>query len=124
MLATLPSTCPEIETCPGVVYIAVRQGLRDDHTRTIDTEVELLPASFSLIAVLGGCPFAFANDRESRAIDDEMDGLVSTGTTKPDIEVLASSRKRRVVGGFEIDIHQVQKRPQESFDLPQWEIED
>jgi len=56
-------------------------------------------------------PFAFTDDRESSAIDDEVDGLVGRGTPELDIEMLATPRERGVVRGFEIDTHQVQERP-------------
>jgi hypothetical protein len=82
----------EIETCVGIGGIAARQDLRNDHTRTINAEMELLPSTFPLLPVLGGRPFAFANDRESCAIDNEMDGLVGRGAAKPDIEILAAAR--------------------------------
>jgi hypothetical protein len=48
----------EVEPGPGVVNIAVRQNLRDDHTTTIDPEMELLPAAFSLSSIVSRSPTA------------------------------------------------------------------
>ena len=72
----------QIETGLRVVGIPVGQHLRDDHTRSIDAEVQLLPPAFSLSSMLRGSPLAFADDREPRAIDDEVDVLVRGGKAR------------------------------------------
>jgi len=58
-------------------------------------------------------PEAFTSDpdRQTRAVDDEMDGLVGRTQVELDIEVLTTPRERGVVGRFEVDVHQGQDRP-------------
>jgi hypothetical protein len=67
--------------------------------------MELSPTPFALSSMLRGRPLPFANDRESRAVDDEMDGLVGRDEMEIDIEVLTTPREGGVVGSFEIDTH-------------------
>ena len=55
-------------------------------------------------------PFAFAHNRQSRAVDDEMDGSSRWDAAEFNRERLTSSGERGVVGGFEIDTHQRQDR--------------
>jgi hypothetical protein len=38
--------------------------------------MKLLPGAFAAPSVLDCGPFPFAHNRQSRAVDDEMDGLV------------------------------------------------
>ena len=57
-----------IETCAGIVHVAVRQNPSNDPTRPIDTQRQLLPATFALLPMLDGRPLALTHDRESRAI--------------------------------------------------------
>jgi hypothetical protein len=73
--------------------------------------MELSPTPFALSSMLRGRPLPFANDRESRAVDDEMDGLVGRDEMQGNIEALATPREGGVVGSFEIDPRQRQDRP-------------
>ena len=45
-----------------VVGIPVGQSPDDDHTRSIDAEMKLLPATFAVYSMLGCRPLAFADD--------------------------------------------------------------
>ena len=80
-----------------LIRLPLRKGLGATDARSIDAEVELLPAAFALAPMLCCRPFAFANDRESSAVDDEMDGFARGDSTEPDVEVLAATRERRVI---------------------------
>ena len=70
-----------------------------------------------------GRPLAFADDRQTRAVDDEMDGLVGRNQVERDIEVLTTPRKRGVVRRLEVEIHQGHYRPQEALRLAKWQLE-
>ncbi len=59
---------------PRVIDVAVSQDARDDRARFIDTEMELLPATLAASSVLRGGPVTFADDRESCAVNDEVNG--------------------------------------------------
>ena len=69
-------------------------------------------------------PFAFAHNRQSRAVDDEMDGSSRWDAAEFNRERLTASGERGVVGGCEIDTYQRQDRPQEAFRLAQGQPED
>ena len=86
--------------------------------------MEFLPATRATSTVLHGRPLALTHDRQTRAVDDEMDGLGGRGAVERDAEVLTTPRERGVVGRLEIDPHQGQDRPQEAFRLAQRQPED
>ena len=65
--------------------------------------MQLLPASVAASTVFHRSPFAFAHNRQSRAVDDEMDGSSRWDAAEFNRERLTSSGERGVVGGFEID---------------------
>ena len=50
------------------------QRVSDDHARSINSKMQRLPASVAASTVVHRSPFAFAHNRPSRAVDDEMDG--------------------------------------------------
>lgn len=107
-----------------LVGIPIGEDLANDRTRSIDTEVELFSAAFALPAMLRGRPFSFANDREPGAVNDEMDGLVGGDVMELDLEALAASRERRVVGCGEVDAHHPEERVQEALCLAERQAED
>ena len=82
---------------------------------SINSKMQLLPASVAASTVFHRSPFAFAHNRQSRAVDDEMDGSSRWDAAEFNRERLTSSGERGVVGGCEIDTHQRQDRPQEAF---------
>ena len=55
-----------------VIGCRLRDRLGNDHAGAVDTEVQLLPAALAAVPVFYGGPLAFADDRQSCAIDDEM----------------------------------------------------
>ena len=61
-------------------------------------------------AVFRGGPFAFADYRESRAVDDEVHGFAPWDSTKGELEVLAAPRERRMIGRGQIEAHQPEER--------------
>ena len=52
--------------------VALGEGVRDDHAGRIDTQMQLLPASRATASMFRSRPFPFADNRQARAIDDEM----------------------------------------------------
>ena len=62
----------EINTHPRVVGTCVNQSRSNGHSRSINTEMKLLSATPAATFILGGSPFAFANERQPRAADDEI----------------------------------------------------
>ena len=55
-----------------VVDTCLRQGPGDDHARSVDSEMQLLPASPPTSSMFHSSPFTLAHDREARAVDEEM----------------------------------------------------
>ena len=86
--------------------------------------MQLLPASVAASTVFHRSPFAFAHNRQSRAVNDEMDGSSRWDAAAFNCERLTSSGERGVVGGCEIDTHQRQDRPPEAFRLAHGHPED
>ena len=86
--------------------------------------MELLPATRAASAVFRGGPFAFADYRESRAVDDEVHGFAPWDSTKGELEVLAAPRERRLIGRGKIEAHQPEERRQEPLGLAEGQGED
>ena len=59
--------------------------------------MQRLPASVAASTVLHRSPFAFAHNRQSRAVDDEMDGSARWDAAECNRERLTSSGERGVV---------------------------
>ena len=81
-----------------VVDARLRQGPGDDHTRPVDTEMPLLPASPPPSCMFRRGPFTLAHDREARAVDHEMQAGTCGGATKREVEMLATPGERGVIG--------------------------
>ena len=86
--------------------------------------MELLPATRAASSVFRGGPLAFADKRQTRAVDDEMDGFVGRNAVKLDRQVLAPPRERGVIWSVEIDTHHGQHRAQEALHLAERQPED
>ena len=65
--------------------------------------MQRLPASVAASTVFHRSPFAFAHNRQSRAVDDEMDGSSRWDAAEFNRERLTASGERGVVGGCEND---------------------
>ncbi len=72
--------------------------------------MKLLPSALAAAFMLDCRPLAYTDDGQSSAIDDEMDRSSGSVAIELNIETLAPTREGRVVGGFEIDVLQVQDR--------------
>ena len=109
----------EVDANGRGIHRRLGQRVSDDHARSINSKMQRLPASVAASTVFHRSPFAFAHNRQSRAVDDEMDGSSRWDAAEFNRERLTSSGERGVVGGCEIDTHQRQDRPQEAFRLAQ-----
>ena len=88
------------------------QRVRDDHARSINRKRPLLPASGAASTVVHRRPCAFAHHRQSRAVDEEMEGAARWEAAACNRERLTASGERGVVGGVKIDTQHRQDRPQ------------
>ena len=77
--------------------------------------MQRLPASVAASTVVHRRPFAFAHNRQSRAVDDAMEGSSRWDAAACNRERLTASGERGGVGGCAIDTHQRQDRPPEAF---------
>ena len=114
----------QIDARRRVIERRLGQDFGDDHTRSVDRNMELLPATRAASAVFRGGPFAFADYRESRAVDDEVHGFAPWDSTKGELEVLAAPRERRLIGRGKIEAHQPEERRQEPLGLAEGQGED
>ena len=100
------------------------QRLRDDDARAVDAQMKLLPTACFAAAVFRGRPLAFARDRESGAVHDEMNTIVDGHSTQRQVEPLAAPRERRVIGGGELDTQYPEDRGQKTLRLAEWKVEE
>ena len=114
----------QIDARRRVIERRLGQDFGDDHTRSVDRNMELLPATRAASAVFRGGPFAFADYRESRAVDDEVHGFAPWDSTKGELEVLAAPRERRMIGRGQIEAHQPEERRQDPLGLAEGQGED
>ena len=108
----------------GVIRGRLRARLSDDDTGAVDTEMQLLPAPLPAAAVFGGGPFALAEARQARAVDDEMHRLLDRDVIERDLERLAPPRERCMVRRLKIGLQHGEDRPQETLRLAQRPVED
>ena len=103
-----------------------RQGFFEhgEYTGAVDTEMQLLPAPLPAAAVFGGGPFALVEDRQARAVDDEMHRLLARDVIERDLERLAPPRERCMGRRLKIGLHHGEDRPQETLRLAQRPVED
>ena len=79
--------------------------------------MEFLPATRAASSVFRGGPLAFADKRQIRAVDDEMDRPGGRNAVELDRQVLTPPRESGVVRGVEIDTQQGENRAQEALRL-------
>ena len=60
--------------------------------------MQLLPASPPPSSIFRRGPFPLAHDRESRAVDNEMQAGTCGGATQREVEMLATPGERGVIG--------------------------
>ena len=88
----------------------VREGVRDDHTGLINTQMEFLPPKPATASMFRRGPFTLAGNRQARAVDDEMKACPPTNVPKREIEVLATPGQRRVIRRAKIGSHHDEER--------------
>ena len=89
----------QIDAHRRVIDRRLGQRMRDDHTGPVDTQVQLLPASPATYAVFRGGPFAFTDNGQTRAVDDEMQWPGGRDGARRAIQLLTPARERRVGPG-------------------------
>ena len=116
-----------IDQCDGgrcVVGVRVGERLRDDRSRSIDPDMEFLPASLAASTVFRGGPFTFADDRQSRAVDNEIHVFAGRDSTPREVEVLAATRERRVIRRPKVEPHQHEERREKALCLTERQMEE
>ena len=89
----------EVDANGRVIHRRLGQRVSDDHAHSINSKMQRLPASVAASTVVHRSPFAFAHNRQSRAVDDAMDGSSRWDAAEFNRERLTSSGERGVVGG-------------------------
>ena len=80
----------QIEGCRRVVNMPAGQGVSDDHARSVDAQMKLLPAAYTASAMFHGRPFTFTHSREPGTVDDEMYACARGEAAKCKVEVLTT----------------------------------
>src|SRR5262249_50764285 len=114
----------QLDGCRRVIDSGLGQRVRDDDTRAVDTQMELLPASLAVSSVFRSSPLPFAQDREHRAVDDEMHAFACRDSIKREVEVLAAPGKCRVIRSGEVYAHHLEERLHEPLGLTEWQVEE
>ena len=86
--------------------------------------MQLLPASPPPSSIFRRGPFPLAHDRESRAVDNEMQAGTCGDATQREVEMLATPGERGVIGRGQVETQHPEDRRQEAFSLPQGQVED
>ena len=81
----------QIEGRRRVVNMPAGQGVSDDHARSVDAQMKLLPAAYTASAMFHGRPFTFTQSREPGTVDDEMYACARGEAAKCKVEVLTTS---------------------------------
>ena len=69
-------------------------------------------------------PFTFANDGQPSTVNDEVQGGARVGALKRDGEMLATPRKRRMIGCGAVEAQHPEDRRHEALSLTQRQVED
>ena len=80
----------QIEGRRRVVNMPAGQGVSDDHARSVDAQMKLLPAAYTASAMFHGRPFTFTHSREPGTVDDEMYACARGEAAKCKVEVLTT----------------------------------
>ena len=80
----------QIEGRRRVVNMPAGQGVSDDHARSVDAQMKLLPAAHTASAMFHGRPFTFTHSREPGTVDDEMYACARGEAAKCKVEVLTT----------------------------------
>ena len=80
----------QIEGRRRVVNMPAGQGMSDDHARSVDAQMKLLPAASTASAMFHGRPFTFTHSREPGTVDDEMYACARGEAAKCKVEVLTT----------------------------------
>ena len=80
----------QIEGRRRVVNMPAGQGVSDDHARSVDAQMKLLPAAYTTSAMFHGRPFTFTHSREPGTVDDEMYACARGEAAKCKVEVLTT----------------------------------
>ena len=98
--------------------------MSDDHAGVIVSQMEFLPPARATAAVFRSRPFTLADDRQTRAVDDEMKASALWNGPKRRVEVSAPTGQRRVIRRLKVEFHQHEERREEALDLTKRQMEE
>ena len=98
------------------------QGVSDDHARSVDAQMELLPATRTAASMFHGGPFTFTYHRGPGPVDDKMDAGARGDATQREVEPLRPPRQCCVIGCGEVEAQQPEDRPQKALRLAEGQL--
>ena len=98
--------------------------MSDDHAGVIDTHMEFFPPARATAPVFRSSPFTLADDRQTRAVDDEIEACARWNVPKRQVEVLATTGQCRVIRRPKVEPHEHEERREESFGLTKRQMEE
>ena len=114
----------QIEGRRRVVNMPAGQGVSDDHARSVDAQMQLLPAAYTASAMFHGRPFTFTHSREPGTVDDEMYACARGEAAKCKVEVLTTPCESRVIGRGQVEAQHPEDRPQKALRLTKGQVKD
>ena len=100
------------------------QGVSDDHTRSIDAQMELLPAPRPAASMFHGRPFTFTDNGEPGAVDDKMDARACGDATQRQGEPLCPAGQCGVIGRGQVEAQHPEDRPQKALRLAEGQVKE
>ena len=104
--------------------MSAAQGVSDDHARSVDTQMERLPAPRPAASMFHGGPFTFAHHREPGTVDDKMDAGARGDATQREVEPLRPPRKCCVIGRGQVEAQHPEDRPQKALRLAEGQVKE
>ena len=86
--------------------------------------MEFLPPARAASSMFRSRPFTLANNRQARAVDDEMKACAPWNAPQCEVEVLATSGQRRVIRRLKVQPHQHEERREKALGLTERQMEE
>ncbi len=86
--------------------------------------MEFLPPARATASMLRSRPFTLADNRQARAVDDEMQACARWNVPKRQVEVLATTGQCRVIRRPKVEPHEHEGRREEALGLTKRQMEE
>ena len=99
----------QIDARTRVIHRGIGQRLSDDHSRVVDSQMQLLPPTPPASSVFRRRPLTLADHRPASAVDEEVQGGAPGNASECEVEMLPAPGQRREVGRPQVKAHQMEE---------------